>query len=66
MNLYEDEFLHLAAVWLACRWQTMGGAVHTPWFVGPADLHFALLGVHDYHQEMRLLLKEWRESLAIR
>lgn len=55
----EREFFALAAVWLACRWQTMGNPVQTPWCNGYAgDLHFSLLGEHDYWKEMQLLCEE--------
>jgi hypothetical protein len=63
--MFEKEFLSLAAIWLACRWQTMGNAVHTPWMVGCGELTFSLLGEHDYHQEMKLLCKEEREKRSV-
>lgn len=57
---WEREFLiQLAAVWLCCRYQTMGNEVQTPWLNGPASsLEFALLGEHDYWREMLLLCRE--------
>ncbi len=59
MNEWGRHFLmRLAATWLGCRWQVMGGAVDTPWCkgfaVGPHGLEYALLGMVDYAAEMAL------------
>ena len=50
--------MRLAASWLGCRWQVMGGAINTPWCKGFAEgkrgLEFALLGMVDYDRAMEL------------
>ncbi len=56
---FEREFLWLAAWWLACRLQIMGGEVAGK-NVPSGDLAFSLLGWHDMAAEMRLLCGEER------
>lgn len=54
---WEREYFKLAAMWLACRMETMSGRnYYRP--SQPCDLAFALLGEHDYWQEMRLMILE--------
>lgn len=59
---WETEFLKLAAVHLACRLTMMGGTpVRHPQHVPVTDfrtLEWALLGMSDYADEMRLLCRE--------
>jgi len=56
----EKEFLKLAGIYLACRWQVMGGEVSTGVSQKKGDpiktFHFAMLGLHDYQGEMELLI----------
>lgn len=58
MNLkFEREFIKLASIVLACRLRAMGGIANRG--LPPAgDLAFALLGIVDYSNEMRLLVNE--------
>ena len=61
----EKEFFKLAGVYLACRWQVMGGEVSTGVPQKKGDpiktFHFAMLGLHDYQWEMELLLRSLNE-----
>lgn len=62
MNKFEREFLiRLGAPYLGCRLAVMGGSPVVPMHVPVTNmptLGWALLGVHDYGHEMRLLAKE--------
>lgn len=58
---WEREFFQLAGVYLACRLRMMGGDVEIgSGLVDKGPLAFSLLGMHDYEQEMRLLIAEVR------
>lgn len=52
---WEAEFLSLAGVYIACRFQAMGCRVIGG---GSGDLSFRILGMLDYAHEMKLLIKE--------
>lgn len=60
---HEREYLKLAAMWLACRLDAMGGKPLLPWATG--DIMVALLGCRDYAAEMSLVLAEAR-SCSVR
>ena len=51
----ELEFLHLAALYIACRWRVMGHEISD--FPKPNYWPDALLGMHDAELEMSLLLR---------
>ena len=60
---FEKEILKLATVWLSCRWQVMGNMVDTPGRQGlKFNLHEALLGEHDYWQEMKIICRMEKEK----
>lgn len=58
---WQRGYFRCAAVWLACRLEVLSGRrwLHPD---QSADLQFALLGEHDYRQEMRLILDERRKA----
>lgn len=59
----EREFFHLAGIYLAARWRAMGGTIDDPRLpTDNGDLAFELLGMHDYAQEMKLLLQSEVDS----
>jgi len=62
----ETLFLHLATTWLGCRLALMGGTPlvkqHVP-VTNFETLGHAMLGMLDYAWEMKLVCKEWKESL---
>lgn len=62
----ETLFLHLAGTYLACRLAAMGGTPimkqHVP-VTNFETLGWAMLGMLDYAWEMKLVCKEWKESL---
>ena len=60
----EREFLSLAAVWLGCRLQIMGGEVEgKPSPGNPVSaMEGAMLGAFDYAYEMKLTVQEWRNG----
>jgi len=67
---FEHEFLiRLAAVWLACRLDVMGGIsghpMHHP-VTNFRSLAWPMLGCSDYRHEMRLLCDEVRDGAKSR
>lgn len=66
---FEREFLiRLASTWLACRLAVMGGTPlikqHKP-VEDFSSLGWAMLGVVDYQQEMRLLCAEEKGRIEV-
>jgi len=54
----EQEFFHLAGIYLACLYRAMGHDVSDRDFPTKGDLALSLLEMLDYGQEMRLMLRE--------
>lgn len=58
----EKEFLiRLAPVWLACRFQLLGGRLVGHW--PKPNIPFDALGCNDYAAEMHLLCQEQKNTL---
>ena len=61
---FEREFLiRLAPNWMRCRLQVMGHPI-SHWKYGN-DLGYAILGMVDYANEMKLLCQEQHSALVI-
>ncbi len=56
----EKEFLLLASIVLKCRLKAMGGKVFGDSY-GNGNLALDILGIMDYGNEMRLMMKEERK-----
>ena len=67
---HETHFFYLATTYLACRLAAMGGTPigersHVP-VTNFETLGWALLGMLDYSGEMRLVMKDWRDSDTVK
>ena len=63
----ETHFLYLATTYLACRLAAMGGTPIHPSHIPVTDyksLQWAMLGMHDYAWEMRLVCEDWRGRIT--